>query len=68
MTTPRGRTPADPLTPISLSITVSISHEVAAYAAARGISKAEAFRSLIRAGLAANPDGQLDGQTTLGGD
>lgn len=56
------------MTPVSFTLPLSIATRVIDHAQARGIPKAQAYRELLLAGLEAAPDGQLDGQTAMGGD
>jgi hypothetical protein len=60
--------PLDPLTPFHISVPVSLAARIHDYARAHGLSKAAAARTLMLAGLAADPDGQIDGQTRIGGE
>jgi hypothetical protein len=63
----RPETPTDPLTPLNVTVPFTLYLAVDAYAKGRHMSKAAAVRVLLTAGLAALPDGQLPGQTVIGG-
>ena len=58
----------DPLTPVTVTLPLSIATRVVEHAKALGIPKARAYRELLAAALDARPDRQIAGQTIIGGD